>query len=92
MVKPSYFRAPLQNQVNPDPYHEIKTSSVPHNEIKSISTTHTITKSSSMLTLKRSIFVPAYENQVNFDHPHNEVNIPNTKIKSFSAARKSHVN
>ena len=92
ILKPTSFRPKdknkvivEQNQVNSDPYTEMKSSSSPHNEIKSISTTHTKTKSSSMLTLP-SDFRPAHKNKVDFDHPHeNYVNRSPSQNKSFSA-------
>ena len=42
----------------------------PPTETKPISPTVTKTKSTSMLTLKLSNFRPAYQNQIDFDHPH----------------------
>ena len=63
------FPTPTQNQVNFDPYIEIRSSSILHIEIKSISITHARTMSGSMLTPKPGDFRPAYKNQVTFDHP-----------------------
>ena len=69
------FDHPHKDQVNSEPYIEIKSISISHNEIKSISTTRTKNKSISMLPLKPSDFRIACKSQVIFDHPHrNQIN------------------
>ena len=60
---------PYNNQVNSDPYTEIKSNSISRTEIKWISTTHRTTKLSSMPPLKPSHFPTAHNNQLIFDHP-----------------------
>ena len=77
----SHFRPPHKNEVNTDPY----------TEIKSISTTHTTTKSISSLHRNQIERHPPHGNQVNFDRPHTK---PSQSIPAFktSQLRPAHKN